>query len=178
MGAYLSQPNISKISGQGGSGKLSYGYSAMHGWGVSMEDSHNCIPELDRETAIFSVYDGHGGEEVALYCSKYLPDIIKDQEAYKDGKMQKALEDAFLSIDEKLTLESVIKELSQMTGRPINDHEDKNKVADEDDVDNEEVVLRHQEATISLANPGESHLLLNENAEFPVCTRQQAILLK
>ncbi len=29
------------------------------------------------------------GEEVALYCSKYLPDIIKEQKAYKDGKLQK-----------------------------------------------------------------------------------------
>lgn len=29
------------------------------------------------------------GEEVALYCSKYLPDIIKEQKTYKDGKLQK-----------------------------------------------------------------------------------------
>lgn len=29
------------------------------------------------------------GEEVALYCSKYLPDIIKEQKAYKEGKLQK-----------------------------------------------------------------------------------------
>jgi hypothetical protein len=29
------------------------------------------------------------GEEVALYCAKYLPDIIKDQKAYKEGKLQK-----------------------------------------------------------------------------------------
>ncbi|KAK4825025.1 hypothetical protein QYF61_023029 [Mycteria americana] len=53
------------------------------------KDAHNCIPELDSETAMFSVYDGHGGEEVALYCAKYLPEIIKDQKAYKEGKLQK-----------------------------------------------------------------------------------------
>lgn len=29
------------------------------------------------------------GEEVALYCAKYLPGIIKDQKAYKEGKLQK-----------------------------------------------------------------------------------------
>lgn len=29
------------------------------------------------------------GEEVALYCAKYLPEIIKDQKAYKEGKLQK-----------------------------------------------------------------------------------------
>lgn len=32
-----------------------------------------------------------------------------------------------------LTQENVIKELAQMAGRPIHDHDDKNKVADEDD---------------------------------------------
>lgn len=31
------------------------------------------------------------GEEVALYCSKYLPDIIKEQKTYKDGKLQKVM---------------------------------------------------------------------------------------
>ncbi|XP_075705095.1 protein phosphatase 1G [Rhinoderma darwinii] len=150
MGAYLSQPNTGKSSGRGGNRSLNYGYSAMQGWRVSMEDAHNCLPELDGETAMFSVYDGHGGEEVALYCSKYLPDVIKEQKAYKEGKLQKALEDAFLAIDEKLTQESVIKELSQMAGRPIIDHEDKTKVADEDDVDNEEAVLLHEEATMTI----------------------------
>lgn len=24
-----------------------------------------------------------------MYCSKYLPDVIKEQNAYKDGKLQK-----------------------------------------------------------------------------------------
>ncbi|XP_063770972.1 protein phosphatase 1G [Pseudophryne corroboree] len=150
MGAYLSQPSTSKSSSDGGNLSLSYGYSAMQGWRVSMEDAHNCIPELDGDTAMFSVYDGHGGEEVALYCAKYLPGIIKEQRAYKEGKLQKALEDAFLAIDEKLTQESVIKELSQMAGRPINDQGEKNKVADEDDVDNEEAVLLHEEATMTI----------------------------
>lgn len=40
MGAYLSQPNTSKTSSDGGNGKLSYGFSAMQGWRVSMEVSN------------------------------------------------------------------------------------------------------------------------------------------
>nr|XP_054508918.1 protein phosphatase 1G isoform X4 [Agelaius phoeniceus] len=92
----------------------------------------------------------HGGEEVALYCAKYLPEIIKDQKAYKEGKLQKALEDAFLAIDAKLTTEEVIKELSQMAGRPQDDEDEKEKVADEDDVDNEEAALLHEEATMTI----------------------------
>ncbi|XP_010217976.1 PREDICTED: protein phosphatase 1G [Tinamus guttatus] len=89
-------------------------------------------------------------EEVALYCAKYLPDIIKDQKAYKEGKLQKALEDAFLAIDAKLTTEEVIKELAQMAGRPQDDEDEKEKVADEDDVDNEEAALLHEEATMTI----------------------------
>uniref|UniRef100_A0A9J7Z5M3 protein-serine/threonine phosphatase n=2 Tax=Cyprinus carpio TaxID=7962 RepID=A0A9J7Z5M3_CYPCA len=130
MGAYLSQPNTEKTTGNGGNESMHFGFAAMQGWRVSMEDAHNCIPELDDETAMFAVYDGHGGEEVALYCSKYLPDIIKEQKAYKDGKLQKALEDAFLAIDARITTEEVIKELVQIAGRPQDETE---KVADEDD---------------------------------------------
>ncbi|XP_057674379.1 protein phosphatase 1G isoform X2 [Corythoichthys intestinalis] len=148
MGAYLSQPNTTKTSCDGGNSTMSYGFSAMQGWRVSMEDAHNCIPEFDEETAMFSVYDGHGGEEVALYCSKYLPDIIKEQKTYKDGKLQKALEDAFLAIDCRITTEDVIKELVQISGRPI--EEPPTKVADEDDVDTEEAALLHEEATMTI----------------------------
>ncbi|TSK42119.1 Protein phosphatase 1G [Bagarius yarrelli] len=149
MGAYLSKPNTEKSTANGGNHKLSYGLAAMQGWRVSMEDAHNCIPELDEETAMFAVYDGHGGEEVALYCSKYLPDIIKQQKTYKDGKLQKALEDVFLAIDCQITTEEVIKELVQIAGRPQEEAAPEN-VADEDDVDNEETALLHEEATMTI----------------------------
>uniref|UniRef100_A0A8C6V556 Protein phosphatase 1G n=1 Tax=Neogobius melanostomus TaxID=47308 RepID=A0A8C6V556_9GOBI len=149
MGAYLSQPNISKTSSDGGNNNLSFGFSAMQGWRVSMEDAHNCIPDFDEDTSMFSVYDGHGGEEVALYCSKYLPHIIKEQKAYKDGKLQKALEDAFLAIDCKITTEEVIKELVQIAGRPTEEPPTE-KVAEEDDLDKEEAELLHEEATMTI----------------------------
>uniref|UniRef100_A0A669EU53 protein-serine/threonine phosphatase n=1 Tax=Oreochromis niloticus TaxID=8128 RepID=A0A669EU53_ORENI len=132
MGAYLSQPSTTKTSSDGGNSNMSYGFSAMQGWRVSMEDAHNSIPDFDEDTAMFAVYDGHGGEEVALYCSKYLPDIIKEQKAYKDGKLQKALEDAFLAIDGRITTEEVIKELVQIAGRPT-EEPPAEKVAEEDD---------------------------------------------
>lgn len=37
MGAYLSQPNTDKTSSDGGNNNVSYGFSAMQGWRVSME---------------------------------------------------------------------------------------------------------------------------------------------
>ncbi|XP_051235520.1 protein phosphatase 1G isoform X2 [Dicentrarchus labrax] len=149
MGAYLSQPNTTKTSSDGGNSNMSYGFSAMQGWRVSMEDAHNSNPEFDEETAMFAVYDGHGGEEVALYCSKYLPDIIKEQKTYKDGKLQKALEDAFLAIDGRITTEEVIKELIQIAGRPT-EEPPAEKVAEEDDLETEEAALLHEEATMTI----------------------------
>ncbi|XP_068594932.1 protein phosphatase 1G [Brachionichthys hirsutus] len=149
MGVYLSQPNITKSSSDGGNSSMSYGFSAMQGWRVSMEDAHNCLLEFDEETAMFAVYDGHGGEEVALYCSKYLPDIIKEQKTYKDGKLQKALEDAFLAIDSRITTEEVVKELIQIAGRPTEEPPSE-KVAEEDDLETEEAALLHEEATMTI----------------------------
>uniref|UniRef100_H2SU24 Protein phosphatase 1G n=1 Tax=Takifugu rubripes TaxID=31033 RepID=H2SU24_TAKRU len=149
MGAYLSQPNITKSSSDGGNSNLSYGISAMQGWRVSMEDAHNCILDFDEDTAMFAVYDGHGGEEVALYCSKYLPDIIKEQKTYKDRKLQKALEDAFLAIDSRITTEEVIKELVQIAGRPTEEPPSE-KMAEEDDLETEEAALLHEEATMTI----------------------------
>uniref|UniRef100_A0A3Q4G8V1 Protein phosphatase 1G n=1 Tax=Neolamprologus brichardi TaxID=32507 RepID=A0A3Q4G8V1_NEOBR len=140
MGAYLSQPSTTKTSSDGGNSNMSYGFSAMQGWRVSMEDAHNSIPDFDEDTAMFAVYDGHGGEEVALYCSKYLPDIIKEQ---------KALEDAFLAIDGRITTEEVIKELVQIAGRPT-EEPPAEKVAEEDDLDTEEAALLHEEATMTI----------------------------
>lgn len=30
------------------------------------QDAHNCIPDFDEDTAMFAVYDGHGGETLFL----------------------------------------------------------------------------------------------------------------
>lgn len=43
MGAYLSQPNTTKTSSDGGNGSVSYGFSAMQGWRVSMEVRGGCV---------------------------------------------------------------------------------------------------------------------------------------
>ncbi|TWW67284.1 protein phosphatase 1G isoform X1 [Takifugu rubripes] len=177
MGAYLSQPNITKSSSDGGNSNLSYGISAMQGWRVSMEDAHNCILDFDEDTAMFAVYDGHGGEEVALYCSKYLPDIIKEQKTYKDRKLQKALEDAFLAIDSRITTEEVIKELVQIAGRPTEEPPSE-KMAEEDDLETEEAALLHEEATMTieelLARYGQNLNAVKHAAAISAATKKAA----
>eukprot|EP00438_Fugacium_kawagutii_P017831 Skav201720 [mRNA] locus=scaffold311:509192:521642:- [translate_table: standard] len=58
---------------------IEWGYSAMQGWRERMEDAHLAIGSLPstssrwRETSLFAVMDGHGGEQVAQFCRRHLP---------------------------------------------------------------------------------------------------------
>uniref|UniRef100_A0A3Q0RFY2 Protein phosphatase 1G n=1 Tax=Amphilophus citrinellus TaxID=61819 RepID=A0A3Q0RFY2_AMPCI len=156
MGAYLSQPNTTKTSSDGGNSNMSYGFSAMQGWRVSMEDAHNCIPEFDEETAMFAVYDGHG--EI-VYCAVVSSSLLHSKNMF--ACHFQALEDAFLAIDGRITTEEVIKELVQIAGRPTEEPPTE-KVAEEDDLDTEEAALLHEEATMTieelLVRYGQNHL--------------------
>ena len=94
--------------------RFAYGVSAMQGWRINMEDAHATILDLqaqqagkkeqtpaatDARISFFGVYDGHGGDKVALYSGERLHQIIAKEQAFKDGKFDQALKDGFLAID-------------------------------------------------------------------------------
>ena len=58
-----------------------------------VKNNVNSVPTVEDISAIILIFTivvfSLLGEEVALYCSKYLPDVIKEQKTYKDGKLQK-----------------------------------------------------------------------------------------
>jgi protein phosphatase 2C family protein 2/3 len=76
-----------------------------------MEDSHATILDMathdeegkstpiDKRLSFFGVYDGHGGDKVALYTGDNLHNIVAKQEAFKQGDLKKALQDGFLATD-------------------------------------------------------------------------------
>lgn len=76
-----------------------------------MEDAHAAILDLqsqsnngkpteaDKRLSFFGVYDGHGGDKVAIYTGEHLHEIVAKQEAFKKGDMKKALQDGFLATD-------------------------------------------------------------------------------
>lgn len=76
-----------------------------------MEDAHATILDLqaaqepgkstdaDKRLAFFGVYDGHGGDKVAIYTGEHLHKIIAKQESFKAGDIKKGLQDGFLAID-------------------------------------------------------------------------------
>lgn len=103
LGIHLKKPILVKESMDDKIDHLSYGSSTMQGWRSDQQDSHNTILNYDENTSFFAVYDGHCGAEIAQYCSKYLPDFLKNSKRYKKGeKLEEALSDSFIRFDESL----------------------------------------------------------------------------
>lgn len=78
-----------------------------------MEDAHAAVLDLqplegteelkpaaaDVRISFFGVYDGHGGDKVAIYTGDHLHKIVAKQEAFKKKDFEQALKDGFLAID-------------------------------------------------------------------------------
>lgn len=77
-----------------------------------MEDAHACVldlkpdgeesdPTTDEKTRVsfFGVYDGHGGDKVAIFTGENLHKIVARQEAFKQHNYEQALKDGFLATD-------------------------------------------------------------------------------
>ena len=86
---------------------LRYASSSVQGRRPYNEDrSHVLHPLLgsalsDRSTSFFAVYDGHGGEDAAEWCSRHMHDCIASQTEYNSDDKQLAIEKGFLSCDQK-----------------------------------------------------------------------------
>jgi len=112
MGQTLSEPVVEKHSDEGQDDRVLYGVSSMQGWRISMEDAHATILDLkpgegtddtltapEKRLSFFGVYDGHGGDKVAIYTGENLHKIIAKQEALKAGNIEQAIKDGFLATD-------------------------------------------------------------------------------
>lgn len=78
-----------------------------------MEDAHATVLDLQVEDAtkefkaasvedrlsFFGVYDGHGGDKVALFAGENIHKIIAKQDAFIGGDFEQALKDGFLATD-------------------------------------------------------------------------------
>lgn len=78
-----------------------------------MEDAHAAVLDLqaksasdsskptepDKRLAFFGVYDGHGGDKVALFAGNNVHEIVAKQEAFAKGDIEQALKDGFLATD-------------------------------------------------------------------------------
>ncbi|VUZ50935.1 unnamed protein product [Hymenolepis diminuta] len=138
MGAYLSKPATDKETSSGSNKWISYGCSSMQGWRRFQEDAHSCILDYDpnRTASFFAVYDGHGGAEVAKYCSLHLPEFILSQSGYNiDGPINplNLLKKAFIDFDISLTQPKARSELKAIAGPGGGDDDEDNLDVSEDE---------------------------------------------
>ena len=81
-----------------------------------MEDSHiTQMDVIEGEVAIFAVFDGHGGCEVAKFVGKHFVPEIKKNENFKRGDYKNALIENFLLMDQMVISESGCKELAKIS---------------------------------------------------------------
>lgn len=77
-----------------------------------MEDAHTHILSLDGDThaSFFAVYDGHGGYKVAHYASQNLHTKILSQPSYEQNKVEDAMKEGFLAVDEDMLQDEEMKD--------------------------------------------------------------------
>lgn len=115
MGDYLSTPIKDKEIVEGENSRLRFGACGMQGWRKNMEDAHMYDLSIGPDVSLFGVFDGHGGQEVALYSKKHMPNILKSNKSFKEGNYPKALSESFLQIDENLRTPEGKLELSNIS---------------------------------------------------------------
>ena len=77
-----------------------------------MEDAHAAVLDLQADSekefeaasvedrlSFFGVYDGHGGDKVALFAGENIHRILAKQVAFKNKDFEQALKDCFLATD-------------------------------------------------------------------------------
>lgn len=100
----------------GGAG-FAYAACGMRGWRESMEDASLVMPPGYlggnwRDAALFGVFDGHGGEQVARFAVRQVPQTLAELPT-KDPEL--ALTQAFRRVDELLAQPAAANELRELT---------------------------------------------------------------
>lgn len=109
MGAYLDQPITDKHSESNTSSMASWGAVGMQGWRCGMEDTHIAdkisLPDSDGDGLLFGVFDGHGGQEVALFAQQKFKNTFINQPEFKRKNYKDALIKAFHDVDDNVKYE-------------------------------------------------------------------------
>lgn len=77
-------------SADGENDYFSYGVSSMQGWRTDQEDAHSAVLEVagGNRTAIFAIFDGHGGREVSKFCAAHL--VSRGSPVFAERRIQQA----------------------------------------------------------------------------------------
>eukprot|EP00882_Tetradesmus_deserticola_P000651 GHRQ01000710.1.p1 GENE.GHRQ01000710.1~~GHRQ01000710.1.p1 ORF type:complete len:379 (+),score=140.48 GHRQ01000710.1:319-1455(+) len=87
----------------GGNGQFWWGLASAQGRRPNMEDAHLVDLHIDDQgTALFGVFDGHAGKEVASYCAQHMRQALLASPSYAAGKMEEGLAEAFLAVEQQM----------------------------------------------------------------------------
>ena len=76
-----------------------------------MEDAMIIMKDIKPGVHFFGVFDGHGGDAVALYVKKYLPSLIKTSKSLAQSNYERVFEEVFRKIDTMLDTKTAVDEL-------------------------------------------------------------------
>lgn len=103
----------------GSDARYQFSATSMQGW-RNNQDAHVAELKLPNGEAVFGVFDGHGGKEVAQFVEKKYVDVLKKLPEYKQGNYEAALRKAFIQLDEMMNSDKgskdTITQYSQGTG--------------------------------------------------------------
>lgn len=102
---YLEKPNTDIEFKHGESKKFKTRFTAaeMQGWRINMEDAQISDLSFKEDKALFAVFDGHGGREVACYAEKHYANLLNKEEGFVKGTdVKEAMRRSFLQVDESL----------------------------------------------------------------------------
>ncbi|GMM56779.1 hypothetical protein DAKH74_033950 [Maudiozyma humilis] len=110
MGQILSNPIIDKERGDASDSLTAYGVCSMQGWRTSMEDAHITEPRVldhvsEDHLALYAVFDGHGGSNVARECSSSMCRTLRQLVHANDGghpNYAQILINCFLEMDQDI----------------------------------------------------------------------------
>ena len=79
-----------------------------------MEDAHITALDIVPGVNLFGVFDGHGGQEVALYVEWHFIEELKKNDNFTKANYKQALIDVFLLIDKNIVSDAGKKELAKI----------------------------------------------------------------
>ena len=112
---YLCLFNLRKIT-HNVTVQVKYGACSMQGWRKTMEDTHiTDTSSLGEDIYLFSVFDGHGGNEVSKYLQDNFCEFLKENIYFKKKEYELALVQTFKKLDESLTTPDVNDQLKDFS---------------------------------------------------------------
>ena len=118
MGNELDNPILIKNSLDKETPFIKLGLSSVQGWKTYMGEYNffltDIFPDTEKKIDLFGLFSGEGGPEVAKYICNILPDKIKANNNFKEGKYPEALKETFIEVDNSLNSEIGKNELKKI----------------------------------------------------------------